>query len=173
VIKLSEFLLCENLFSKIPAQLSELFRGVKYPWEVLSGLRDYIKNYLPKSGLVEIFPDVFAAPNVKIASGAEIAGPTVILSGAEIRHGAYIDLRGAGKIAERLTEGASGANVGKYHSVAVFIVSEGVDGTRKDKSESGQTVAEMTDEAAALERFFLSVKKQESSIESLILKPVE
>ena len=105
VIKLSEFLLCENLFSKIPAQLSELFRGVKYPWEVLSGLRDYIKNYLPKSGLVEIFPDVFAAPNVKIASGAEIAGPTVILSGAEIRHGAYI--RGSAFIGEECVVGNS------------------------------------------------------------------
>lgn len=83
-------LLIASLFSMIPSELAPLFEGIKYPWQVLPLIGEFIKDRLPKTGLREIFTDVFVAEDVKIAQTAHISGPTVILSGAEIRHGAFI-----------------------------------------------------------------------------------
>ena len=120
----------ERLFENIPEELRELFEGTVYPWEVLPKIKEYIRDYLPKAGLHEIFPEVYAAPDAKIARGVEIAGPTVIMSGAEIRHGAYIRgcaFIGRGSVVGNSTEVKNallfdGANVPHYNYVGDSVL---------------------------------------------------
>ena len=76
--------LYEKLSARIPEELSELFCESEYPWEIVPHIGEYLKEHIKKEGLCEIFPDVFVSADVKIAKSAEIQGPTVILSGAEL-----------------------------------------------------------------------------------------
>ncbi len=120
----------EALFENIPSELAALFRGTHYPWDVLRKIGEYIRDYLPKSGLTEILPGVFAASDVKIARTAEVVGPTVIMSGAELRPGAYI--RGNAFIGRNCVVGNStevknallfeGANAPHYNYVGDSIL---------------------------------------------------
>ncbi len=69
------------------------FSCVKYPWELLDGIGDFIK-VLGKTLDLNIFEDrggdVYVAKNAKIAPSASISGPCIIDCDAEVRHCAYI-----------------------------------------------------------------------------------
>ena len=85
----------KDLFDcKVP-YLQELFAPCEYPWEILPGIKEYIKELIEKgmSGYTLIAKDVLVGENVKIYETATIEGPTIIGSGTEIRPGAFI--RGA------------------------------------------------------------------------------
>lgn len=64
-----------------------------FPWEALDGLSAYIAKLgasLPSSEYDELEGNVYISKSAKVAPTAYIGGPTVICSGAEIRHGAFI-----------------------------------------------------------------------------------
>lgn len=72
---------------------AELFDGVKYPWEILSELGDFIVALGKKLSPEEYdnpAKNVWIAKGTAVADSANIAPPTIICRGAEIRHCAYI-----------------------------------------------------------------------------------
>lgn len=72
---------------------NELFKTVKYPWEVLPLIGDFILNksqFLDKSEYNEIDAQVWVAKNVSIAPSVSIVGPVIIQAGVELRHNAFI-----------------------------------------------------------------------------------
>lgn len=77
----------------------ELFQEVTLPWQPLSELKSYIRQFLAShgsripSGLpadVHIQGDCYIEDGVKIEPGTFIAGPSLIFRGAEIRFGGYL-----------------------------------------------------------------------------------
>lgn len=86
LVKTQELFECENKFLKV------LFNGCEYPWEILSKIKSFIKEFIEKEahGFKEISEGVFIGENVKIHKNAVIEGPTIICDGTEIRPGAYI-----------------------------------------------------------------------------------
>ena len=70
-----------------------LFAGKTYPWEVLEGISDFIRELGPKLD-PEKFDhpgeDVWIAKGVKVFPTAYIGGPCIIDEGAEIRQCAFI-----------------------------------------------------------------------------------
>lgn len=71
----------------------KLFEGVDYPWEVLSKIGDFIKEFgptLPKEDYEQIGEDVWIAKSAKIFPSAYIHGPAIIGKEAEVRHCAFI-----------------------------------------------------------------------------------
>lgn len=88
-----EGLSVNELFSFENTIACELFKGKKYPFEVLPEISGFIKELskkLDKEIFEEIKPDVFAAKSAVIAPTASITGPCIIDEGAEIRHCAFI-----------------------------------------------------------------------------------
>lgn len=88
-----EGLSVNELFSLENTIACELFKGKKYPFEVLPEISGFIKELsknLDKEIFEEIKPDVFAAKSAVIAPTASITGPCIIDEGAEIRHCAFI-----------------------------------------------------------------------------------
>ncbi len=88
-----EGLSVNELFSLENTIARELFKGKKYPFEVLPEISGFIKELskkLDKEIFEEIKPDVFAAKSAVIAPTASITGPCIIDEGAEIRHCAFI-----------------------------------------------------------------------------------
>lgn len=75
---------------------SGLFEGVRYPWEALKRLSEYIQSHLVPEihGRVMegafVFGDVYLGEGAVIEPGAMVKGPVIIGSGAVIRHGAYV-----------------------------------------------------------------------------------
>ena len=85
-----------------------LFRGKRYPWEVLPELKDFIRTLgasLPREEYDEIAPEVWVHKTAKIAPSALIQGPTVIGAGTEVRHCAFI--RGSALVGEGCVVGNS------------------------------------------------------------------
>lgn len=71
----------------------ELFDGVRYPWEVLSKIGDFIRELgcrLPNDLYEKRGDDVWVAKSAIIYSSACINGPAIIDEEAEIRHCAFI-----------------------------------------------------------------------------------
>lgn len=86
-------ILVTNLFDTDKTIASSIFEGVKYPYEVLSKIGDYIlklQKTLDKSVFYELKEGVYAARSAKIAESACIAAPCIIDEDAEIRHCAFI-----------------------------------------------------------------------------------
>ncbi|MGN1095742.1 MAG: UDP-N-acetylglucosamine pyrophosphorylase [Eubacteriales bacterium] len=82
-----------GLFPELYTISAPLFENVMYPWEILSGISDFIVRLgktLPEDEYTEISENVFVANDAKIAPSAFISGPCIIDHGAEIRHCAYI-----------------------------------------------------------------------------------
>ena len=75
--------------------IDEYVFSKEYPWELLGGIKEYIKSLIEKGmpGFDKIQPDVLIGQNTTIAKTATIIGPTIIGNNVEIRPGAYI--RGA------------------------------------------------------------------------------
>ena len=72
---------------------SYIFRGVTYPWEVISKINSFtieLSKNLSRDEFSEIARGVFASNSAKISSSSCICPPCIIDSEAEVRHGAFI-----------------------------------------------------------------------------------
>ena len=82
-----------DLFDLEHTVASSLFKGVKYPYEILPKIGDFITE-LSKTLDMDKFNDlgdgVFIAKSAKVAETASITGPCIIDEGAEVRHCAFI-----------------------------------------------------------------------------------
>lgn len=98
----------EELLDLTHTLAAPLFRGKRYPWEILPLLKEFISELgasLSREEYDEIAPGVFAHKTAKIAPTAMIQGPTVIGAGTEVRHCAFI--RGSALIGENCVVGNS------------------------------------------------------------------
>lgn len=82
-----------DLYSLGYTKAAEYLKGFTYPWEALSGLKQFIVklgNSLNKNEYAEISPEVWVHKTAKIAPTAYICGPCIIGENTEVRHCAYI-----------------------------------------------------------------------------------
>lgn len=87
---------------------ADIFAGVRYPWEVLAGIKEFILELgptLPADEYNRIGEDIWIAKSAKVASTASISGPAIICRDAEIRHCAFI--RGSAIVGEGAVVGNS------------------------------------------------------------------
>ena len=97
-----------------------LFEGKRYPWEILSELKEFIRKLgaaLSPEEYDEVSPEVWVHKTAKVAPTALIAGPTVIGAGTEVRHCAFI--RGSALIGE-------GCVVGNSTEIKNAVIFDGV-----------------------------------------------
>lgn len=83
----------KNLFDMSQTIASAIFEDVKYPWEVLSKISDFIiklGNTLSLEDYDKVGENVWIAKTAKVAPTAFINGPAIIGKEAEIRHCAFI-----------------------------------------------------------------------------------
>jgi len=86
----------EDLFDLSQTEHRALFEGVKYPWEALSRIADYISQHLRRElhntcdGVAWIGQDVYIGPGTIVEDGAMIRGPAIIGRNCRIAHNAYI-----------------------------------------------------------------------------------
>lgn len=98
----------EELLDLTHTLAAPLFEGKRYPWEILTPLKDFIRELgasLSREEYDEIAPEVWVHKSAKIAPSALIAGPTVIGAGTEVRHCAFI--RGSALVGEGCVIGNS------------------------------------------------------------------
>ena len=82
-----------ELFSLNDTLVSPLFTGVKYPFEVLCKIGDFIKKLgkeLDKNIYEQKGEQIWIAKSAKVASSASITGPCIIGENSEVRHCAFI-----------------------------------------------------------------------------------
>ena len=82
-----------NLFDLEQTIASDFLRSAVYPWELLEGISEYIKELGPKldpEKYEQLGEFIWAAKNAKIAPTACLNGPLIIDEEAEIRHCAFI-----------------------------------------------------------------------------------
>ena len=83
----------EALFELRNDFIAPLFGGIKYPFEVLDNIGNYIKetgSRLPAEIFERIGENIWAARSAKIAPTASITGPCIIGENTEVRHCAFI-----------------------------------------------------------------------------------
>ena len=83
----------EDLLDLSHTRAAGLFAGKTYPWEVLSGIEACILSIgatLDSNAFDNPKPGVWIAKDAKVYASAYIAGPCIIDSGTEVRHGAFI-----------------------------------------------------------------------------------
>lgn len=71
----------------------DLFKGVTYPWEILTKISDFIVKLGETLSLEEydkVGDNVWIAKDAKVFDSAYINGPVIIDHGAEVRHCAFI-----------------------------------------------------------------------------------
>ena len=72
---------------------AELFDGVRYPWEVLPKIKDFIISLgssLPEDVYEKRGENIWVAKSAKIAPTACLNGPLIVDEDAEIRHCAFV-----------------------------------------------------------------------------------
>lgn len=82
-----------DLFDLRETMAKELFDGVKYPWEVLPRIHDFIVELgkrLPRELYEERGENIWVARSASVAPTACLNGPLIIDEEAEVRHCAYI-----------------------------------------------------------------------------------
>lgn len=87
---------------------SDYLKRFTYPWEALSGLKNYVRELgatLDKNDYKEISPTVWVHKTATVALSAFIGSPCVICENAEIRHCAFI--RGSAIIGRNCVVGNS------------------------------------------------------------------
>ena len=97
-----------------------LFEGKRYPWEILSELKEFIRTLgasLLREEYAEIAPEVWVHKTANVAPSALIAGPTVIGAKTEVRHCAFI--RGSALVGE-------GCVVGNSTEIKNAVIFDGV-----------------------------------------------
>lgn len=83
----------QNLLDLEQTIAKELFMDVKYPWEVLCKITDFILKTgptLPQDKYEQIGENIWVAKSATVAPSASLTGPLIIGEGAEIRHCAFI-----------------------------------------------------------------------------------
>ena len=97
----------KQLFSPGHTIAERLFDGVEFPWEALSGIKEFILKLGPTLGdeFERRNGDIWIARSAKIAPTAYIGGPCIIDENAEIRHCAFI--RGSAIIGKNAVVGNS------------------------------------------------------------------
>ncbi len=109
----------EELFDFSHTIAGELFEGVRYPFEALPKIKDFIikvAKTLPKDEYTEISEGVFVANDAKISDKATILPPTIIGHGTEVRPGAFI--RGSALIGD-------GAVIGNSTEIKNAVIFDG------------------------------------------------
>ena len=82
-----------NLYDLTHTLAREYLLGFTYPWEALSGIKDFIialGKTLSPDEYDEIEENVWVSKTAVVAKSAYIGSPAIIGHGTEIRHGAYI-----------------------------------------------------------------------------------
>lgn len=83
----------ENLYDLDKTIAADLFKGHKYPWELLPLIGDFIKELGAKLD-PEVYEkrgeDIWVAKSAKVFDSAYLSGPLIIDENAEIRHCAFI-----------------------------------------------------------------------------------
>ncbi len=100
--------LIENLYDLSGTIAADLFEGLKYPWEVLPLIGDYIKKIGPSLD-PEVYEqkgeNIWIAKSAVIAPTASVNGPCIICENAELRQCAFV--RGNAIVGEGATVGNS------------------------------------------------------------------
>ena len=97
-----------ELFDLKETIASDIFEGLKYPWEALALIKDYILRVGPTLSEEEynrVGDDIWIAKSAVVAPTASINGPCIIGRDAEIRHCAFI--RGSAIVGEGAVVGNS------------------------------------------------------------------
>lgn len=98
----------EDLFDLEHTQAKAYLARFTYPWEALSGLKDYIRELgktLDREEYREIAPEIWVHKSAKIAPTASLNPPCIIGAGTEVRHCAFI--RGSALVGEGCVVGNS------------------------------------------------------------------
>ena len=98
----------KNLYDLDNTIAKELLESVKYPWEALAKINDFILKIGPtldKEKYEKVGEDVWIAKSATVAPTAYIKGPAIIGENAEIRHCAFI--RGKAIVGENAVVGNS------------------------------------------------------------------
>ncbi len=97
-----------RLYDLSHTQAAPLLEGVLYPWEALSGIKDFILALIKTLDREEynvLGENVFVHKSATVAKTAFIKGPAVIGEGTEVRHCAFI--RGSALIGKNCVVGNS------------------------------------------------------------------
>ena len=98
----------KNLLALEHTRAAALFTGLKYPWEALDAIGDFILKLgptLPEDEFDHPAEDVWIAKDAKVFPTAYIAGPCIIDHGTEVRHCAFI--RGKALVGQNCVVGNS------------------------------------------------------------------
>lgn len=85
-----------NYFDLENWEHAALFAGVRYVWQALERLEEYIDEQLTPAILGHVEPGAFVSdqvwlgPGAFVERGAYVKGPAIIGAGTVVRHGAYI-----------------------------------------------------------------------------------
>lgn len=83
----------EDLYDLNETIAVDIFEGLKFPWEVLPKIKDFIIKLgetLPEDRYERKGENIWIAKNAKVFPSAYIAGPCIIDEEAEVRHCAFI-----------------------------------------------------------------------------------
>lgn len=83
----------EDLYDLKETIAVDIFDGLKFPWEVLPKIKDFIIKLgetLPEDRYERKGENIWIAKSAKVFSSAYIAGPCIIDEDAEVRHCAFI-----------------------------------------------------------------------------------
>lgn len=98
----------KNLYDLTETIAADIFEGAEYPWEVLSGIKEFIIRLggtLDPAVYEKRGEDIWVAKNAKIAPTACLNGPLIIDEEAEVRHCAFI--RGSAIVGKKCVVGNS------------------------------------------------------------------
>ena len=83
----------EDLYDLKETIAVDIFDGLKFPWEVLPKIKDFIVKLgetLPEDRYERKGENIWIAKSAKVFPSAYIAGPCIIDEDAEVRHCAFI-----------------------------------------------------------------------------------
>ena len=83
----------EDLYDLKETIAVDIFDGLKFPWEVLPKIKDFIIKFgetLPEDRYERKGENIWIAKSAKVFPSAYIAGPCIIDEDAEVRHCAFI-----------------------------------------------------------------------------------
>ncbi len=98
----------DDLFDLQHTRSADYLRTFQYPWEALSGIRNFILQLgsaLSTEEFDQIAPQVWVHKTAAVAPTAYLGAPCIIGAGTEIRHGAFI--RGSALIGDGCVVGNS------------------------------------------------------------------
>jgi NDP-sugar pyrophosphorylase family protein len=103
-----KYLMTESLYDLSHTMAAPLLAGTEYPWEALSGIKEFIIALIAKldrSEYVEYGENVLVHKTATVAKSAFIGGPAIIGEGTEVRHCAFI--RGSALVGKNCVVGNS------------------------------------------------------------------